>query len=378
MTDVRQDVSFMNLALRLAEKGRGRTSPNPMVGAIVVKQGRVVGRGYHAKAGYPHAEVMALHKAGPQARGATLYVTLEPCCHTRKRTPPCVPLLIHSQLRRIVVAMRDPNPRVRGRGITQLRRAGLEVTVGCMEKEAQQLNEAYRHWIQTNRPFVILKAAMTLDGKIATASGESKWITGEAARRHVHQTRGQVDAIMVGIGTVLKDDPQLSARSTVAALRTRNRPQPLRVIIDSRLRIPLTAKVCRWTIEQPTLVITTAQASKKKIRQLQDRGIDVLTVTTQNKQVSLPACLNQLGKMGVTSVLLEGGSALNATALRRQLVNKVMLYAAPRLLGGQDAKGLIGGKSPLRLVDAAGVNDVRFLPLGHDMLITAHFDNHDK
>ena len=362
----------MKQALRLAEKGRGRTSPNPMVGAVVVKQGRVVGRGYHPKAGQPHAEVMALHKAGPQARGATLYVTLEPCCHTRKRTPPCVPILIHSQLRRIVVAMRDPNPKVRGRGITQLRQSGLEVTVGCMEKEAQQLNEAYGHWIRTNRPLVILKAAMTWDGKIATANGESKWITGEEARRHVHQTRGQVDAIMVGIGTVLKDDPQLSARSVGESLRTRIMSQPLRVIVDSRLRIPLTAKVCRWTIEQPTMVITTAQASKKKIRRLQDRGVEVLTVLTQKKQVSLMACLNQLGKMGVTSVLLEGGSELTASALGQQLVNKVMLYAAPRLLGGQDAKGLIGGRSPHRLADATEVKNVRFLPLGHDMLMTAH------
>ena len=368
----------MNMALRLAEKGRGRTSPNPMVGAIVVKNGRVVGRGYHPKAGEPHAEVMALHKAGPQARGATLYLTLEPCCHTRKRTPPCVPILIHSQLRRVVVAMRDPNPKVRGRGITQLRQAGLEVTVGCMEQEAQQLNEAYSHWIHTNRPFVILKAAMTLDGKIATASGESKWITGEDARRHVHHTRGQVDAIMVGIGTVLKDDPQLSVRSTLASLRNGIMPQPLRVILDSRLRIPLTAKVCKWTIEQPTMVITTAQAPKKKVRELQDNGIDVWTVSTHKERVSLSSCLNKLGKMGVTSILLEGGSTLNASALRQKLVNKVMLYAAPRLLGGQDAKGLIGGTSPLRLADAIGVKDVGFTHLGQDMLITANLCKKDQ
>ena len=344
----------------------------------MVNNGRVVGRGYHPKAGDPHAEVIALHKAGPQARGATLYVTLEPCCHTRKRTPPCVPILIHSQLRRIVVAMRDPNPKVRGRGIQQLRRAGLEVTVGCMEQEAQQLNEAYSHWIRTNRPYVILKAAMTLDGKIATASGESKWITGEEARRHVHQTRGQVDAIMVGIGTILKDDPQLSARSSFASLRNGIMAQPLRVILDSRLRIPLTAKVLQWTIEQPTMVMTSAQAPKKKIQQLQARGVDVVMGSTRKKQVSLVSCLNRLGKMGVTSVLLEGGSELNASALRRQLVNKVMLYAAPRLLGGQDAKSLIGGKSPLRLADATQVKDVCFQYLGQDMLIRANLCHKEK
>ena len=338
----------------------------------MVNNGRVVGRGYHPKAGESHAEVVALHKAGPRARGGTMYVTLEPCCHTRKRTPPCVPILIHSRLRRIVVAMRDPNPKVRGRGITQLKRAGLEVTVGCMEKEAERLNEAYSQWIRTNRPFVILKAAMTLDGKIATASGESKWITGEEARRHVHQMRSQVDAIMVGIGTVLKDDPQLSARSTSSSLRREGMTQPLRVIVDSRLRIPLTAKVLQWTIEQPTMVMTTAQAPPKKMQRLQDMGIDVLVVSPHQKRVSLVSGLNKLGKMGVTSVLLEGGSELNASALRQKLVSKVMLYAAPRLLGGQEAKGLIGGPSPLRLADATGVHDVECQRLGQDLLITAN------
>ena len=287
---------FMKMALRLAEKGRGRTSPNPMVGAVIVNNNRVVGKGYHPKAGSPHAEILALHKAGPQARGATLYVTLEPCCHTRKRTPPCVPVLIHSHLRRIVVAMRDPNPQVRGRGIQQLKRAGVAVDIGCMEKEAQRLNEAYVHWIQTKRPFVTLKAAMTLDGKIATASGESQWITGEEARRHVHRARGQVDAIMVGVGTIMKDDPQLSARSTSASPRNRHVLQPLRVILDSRLRIPSTANVLKWTVEQPTVVVTTAQAPKSKIQQLRDCGVQVWILPTYKKRVSLASCLNRLGK----------------------------------------------------------------------------------
>ena len=371
MTDVRQDVLFMKMALRQAEKGRGRTSPNPMVGAVVVKNGRVVGQGYHLKAGGPHAEVLALRKAGPRARGATLYVTLEPCCHSRKRTPPCVPLLIHSHLRRIVIAMRDPNPQVGGRGTGQLKRAGLDVEVGCMEREAQRLNEAYVHWTQTDRPFVILKSAMTLDGKIATASGESQWITGEAAQRHVHRLRSQVDAIMVGIGTILKDNPRLSARTTPGPHRTRNVPQPLRIILDSRLRIPSTANVLKWILEQPTVVVTTSQGSKSRIQQLQDRGVHVWILPTYKKRVSLVSCLNRLGKVGITNVLLEGGSELNANALRLKLVNRVMLYMAPRLLGGQDAKGLIGGKSPRRLIDATAAKDVDFQRVDQDMLISA-------
>jgi len=202
----------MALAVRLAAKGRGRTSPNPMVGAVVVSGRRIVGQGYHRRPGGPHAEVLALRSAGGRAHGATLYVTLEPCHHTSKRTPPCVPAIMESGLRRVVVAIRDPNPLVSGRGISRLRRAGVRVTVGCLREEAERLNEIYCHWMRTGRPFVIMKAAMTLDGKVAAASGESRWITGEAARRHAHRLRSQVDAVMVGIGTVLRDDPQMTVR----------------------------------------------------------------------------------------------------------------------------------------------------------------------
>ena len=369
MIDVIQDVPNMNLALRLAAKGKGWTSPNPMVGAVIVNKGRVVGKGYHRKAGGPHAEIMALHQAGPRARGGTLYVTLEPCCHIHKRTPPCVPVLVHSHLHRIVIAMRDPNPSVRGKGIRQLRQAGLVVAVGCQEQEAEQLNESYVHWIKTGRPFVILKSAMTVDGKIATARGESKWITGEKARHHVHRIRSQVDAIMVGLGTVLKDNPLLSARIWKDPKRNAKIRQPLRVVVDSRLRIPLSRDILKWPIQQPTIIATTGQASKSKIMRLKNLGVTVLVCPRKGDQVSLAACLNRLGKMGVTSVLLEGGSELNATALHLRVVNKIMLYVAPQLLGGQDAISLVGGRSPLKLTTALPIKDMTILPLGGDYLL---------
>ena len=369
MIDAAQDVSFMKVALRLAAKGRGRTSPNPMVGAVIVKHGRIVGKGFHAQAGGPHAEILALHQAGPHARGATMYVTLEPCCHIRKRTPPCVPALIHSQLARIVVAMYDPNLQVRGKGVRQLKQAGIMVEVGCLDKQAEQLNEIYIRWIRTGRPFVILKAAMTVDGKIATARGDSKWITGEEARQHVHKIRSQVDAIMVGIGTVLKDDPRLTARVQRGLKRNSMVRQPIRVVMDSHLRIPLSGQILKWAIEHPTVVATTRLAPKSKIKQLKERGISIWILPRIKGHVSLGACLNRLGEMGVTSVLLEGGSHLNSTALHERMVNKVMLYISPRLLGGQDAKSLVGGSSPKTLTDAIPMKGIQIRQLGQDFLL---------
>ena len=360
----------MKLALRLAAKGRGGTSPNPMVGSVIVKNGQIVGKGYHRRAGTPHAEILALHEAGPQARGGTLYVSLEPCSHIHKRTPPCVPAIVRSALRRVVVAMADPNPKVNGEGIRQLLGAGLTVDVGCGEEAARRLNEAYIHWIQTRRPFVILKAAITLDGKIATATGESRWITGAQARRHVHRLRSEVDAVMVGIGTILTDDPQLSAREPFKESRSRNFPQPVRVVLDSRLRIPPSAQVLKWTAEQPTIIATTHQAPSIQIQAIREQGAIVLVVPQKQGVVSLRACLAQLGKMGLNSVLLEGGSELNAKAVQCGLVNRVMLYVASCLLGGQNAKGVLGSLSPNSLTGATSLYNLAWRKLGEDVLIT--------
>ncbi len=251
-----------------------------MVGAVIVKDGQIVGEAYHRQSGEPHAEILALHQAGPRARGGVLYVTLEPCCHTNKRTPPCVPLLIQSGLARVCVAMVDPNPQVNGRGLQQLKHANVPVSVGVLEQAARHLNKVYAYWITTGRPLVTLKGAMTLDGKIATATGESRWITGERARQDVHRLRNQMDAILVGVGTVIADDPELSARGTTMTNKRVGR-QPVRVVLDSRLRIPSNAKVLQWVGEQPTILCTTTQAPPQRIAHLRKRGIQVWVLPGQ-------------------------------------------------------------------------------------------------
>ncbi|WP_447603415.1 bifunctional diaminohydroxyphosphoribosylaminopyrimidine deaminase/5-amino-6-(5-phosphoribosylamino)uracil reductase RibD [Nitrospira sp. Nam80] len=366
----------MTLALRLAAKGRGRTSPNPMVGAVVVTAaGLIVGQGYHRRAGGPHAEFFALRQAGKRAAGATLYVTLEPCGHTNKRTPPCVPLIQASGVRRVVVAQVDPNPLVSGRGIRKLRAAGLRIDIGCCALQARRLNAFYSHWMETGRPFVTLKAGMTLDGKIATASGESRWITGEAARRDAHRLRASVDAVLVGIGTVLRDDPTLTARISDRPLRLASR-QPIRIVVDSRLRIPLKARVLSRVHEAHTLIAATKMAPARKIQLLRRRGVDVLVIRDKNGQVSLADLCRQLGRLRITSLLVEGGGTLNASLIRSNLVDRVVLYVAPLLLGGHDAKGVIGGASPKHLGESLLLEDVSIRRAGRDMVVEA--DLHHK
>ena len=362
----------MKQALALGARGRGATDPNPMVGAVVVAGGHVVGRGYHAQAGGPHAEIVALRRARSRARRATLYTTLEPCCHTLKRTPPCVPAILASGVRRVVVAMRDPNPLVAGRGIHQLRRAGIAVDVGCLQRDAAKLNEAYSHWVRTGRPFVILKAAMTLDGKIATATGASRWITGAAARAHVHQLRSRAGAIAVGVNTVLRDDPRLTARIPAATRRAPVPRAPIRIIFDSRLRIPLSARVLRGVTRVPTVVATTKLAHHGKRARLRTMGVEILTLAQKGARVSIRRCLRELGKRGVTSLLVEGGGELNAGFLREGLVNQVYLYVAPTLMGGRNATGLLSGFSPRSLAGTVAVSDVRLQCLGEDVLVTGN------
>ena len=353
----------MTRALQLAARGLGRTSPNPTVGAVVVTGERIVGQGFHPKAGAPHAEVLALKQAGTRAKGGTLYVTLEPCSHTNKRTPPCVPAIVAAGLHRVVAAMPDPNPQVNGDGLRKLRRAGLKVAVGCLESQAARLNEGYLHRMKTGRPFVTLKAAITLDGKIATARGESKWITGPLARRHAHRLRSRMDAILVGVGTVLADNPRLTARI--------GRPsrQPLRVILDSRLRIPRTARILSRQMKSGTVIMTTSRASKIRLARLRKAGVAVHVLPTQGRHVSLRACLAGLGKMGVNNLLIEGGGEVIASALQAGVVNRLHLYVAPKLLGGQNARSVIAGVSPRRLTHALAVQNLRVKKLGPDFLL---------
>ncbi|MBX3324269.1 MAG: bifunctional diaminohydroxyphosphoribosylaminopyrimidine deaminase/5-amino-6-(5-phosphoribosylamino)uracil reductase RibD [Nitrospira sp.] len=358
----------MTLALRLAAKGQGTTSPNPMVGAVVVKQGRIVGQGFHLRPGTPHAEILALQRAGAQARGAVLYVTLEPCCHLKKRTPPCVPEILRAGVSRVVIAMPDPNPAVKGKGVAALRRAGLFVTVGMARTEAENLNRAYGHWMKTGRPYVTLKAGITLDGQLATASGESRWITGELSRREVHQLRGRMDAVLVGMGTVLIDNPALTARLGVGLEKLAPR-QPLRIVLDSRLRTPLKARVLAHQDKAKTMIATTAAAPAARRSVMQTKGIEVLTLPAVHGRVSLPALLKELGRRGVTSLLVEGGGEVNAAMLKGKLVDHVCLYMAPLLLGGQNAKGLIGGESPARLASAIALRHVVTRLVGHDLVV---------
>jgi len=353
----------MKRALLLAQKGKGRTSPNPLVGAVLVKRGKVVGEGYHAKAGEAHAEIVALRKAGKEARGSTLYVNLEPCTHYGK-TPPCAPAVIQAGVRRVVVGMVDPNPVVKGKGISTLRKAGIDVHSGTLEKECKTLNEAFCKYILMKVPFVILKAAATLDGRIATRDGESKWISSEASRRLVHQLRNEVDAVVVGVGTVLRDDPLLTAR-------IRGGRDPVRIILDSRLRIPEDARVI-GTSSSRTLIATTPLAPKDKIERLDKAGAQVLLIESKNGRVDLRAFLSKMGEMGMMSVLVEGGGRVNGAFLDEGLVDKFLLFLSPRLMGDPQSPGIFQGKGFEHLKDSISVKDVKVKRIGEDILVEGY------
>jgi diaminohydroxyphosphoribosylaminopyrimidine deaminase/5-amino-6-(5-phosphoribosylamino)uracil reductase len=367
----KHDEFFMRRALSLAKKGAGKTSPNPMVGAVIVRYGNggtppaIVGEGYHHGAGLPHAEVIALAYAGSKAKGAILYTNLEPCCHTEKRTPPCTNLVLKSGIARVVIAMKDPNPMVNGRGIKILRKAGITVTTDVLQNEAKQLNEVFVTYITTRRPFVILKAAMTLDGKIATKSGESRWITGEVARQEVHKVRSEVDAVLVGIGTVLADNPNL----VVGKKGTKN---PLRVVIDPYLKIQISANLIVSAQTAQTLVITTTAASAKKQKQLEQLGVKIEMFPLQKGGIPFKDILKRLGEMGITSLLIEGGGNVNGRALREGVVDKVIFYIAPKFLCGDDAKAVVAGKAISSLADAAFLHDVTIRKVGDDLCVCGY------
>lgn len=358
-----QDERFMAQALALAWRGAGQTSPNPPVGAVVVRQGRIVGTGYHRRAGELHAEVVALRQAGGRARGATLYVTLEPCCHLNKRTPPCVPFIIAGGVARVVSATRDPNPRVRGRGFAALRRAKLRVHVGVGAAEAERLIEPYRRLVTTGRPFVTLKVAATLDGKIATAQGESRWITDRRARKMVHLMRAHSDAILVGIGTILADDPSLTVRTGPPRGRA-----PLRVVLDPSLRIPTTARVLSDG-QAPTLVVTTSAGTPTKRATLVRKGTHVVVLPARHGRISWRGLLKALGRRGIAALLIEGGAEVNASALREGVVDRLFFFLAPKILGGRDAISAVGGESPKSLREALPLKVTSVTQVGSDILV---------
>jgi diaminohydroxyphosphoribosylaminopyrimidine deaminase/5-amino-6-(5-phosphoribosylamino)uracil reductase len=367
ITKTMQNKKFMQRALTLATRGKGRTSPNPMVGAVLTKGNRIIAEGYHRKAGTPHAEIITLKKAGANAQGATLFVTLEPCCHTEKKTPPCTKSIINAGVKKVVIAIVDPNPEVSGRGIRELKSAGIKTEVGLMGGDAQKLNEAFTKFITKRMPFVILKIAQSLDGKIATPRGESKWITGKKAREYVHKLRNEIDALLVGIGTVQKDNPSLTCR-------IHGGRNPYRIIVDSSLQIPLNAKVLRFN-DGKTIIATTKNANKGKIRSIVSKSNKVLVTRERAGKVDLKQLMQKLGRLDITSVMIEGGSSINASALSSGIVDKVMFFTSPMIIGGMDAVSSIGGKSLPSLKKAVKIKNMQVNKIGGDILVEGYINS---
>ncbi|MBI3874749.1 MAG: bifunctional diaminohydroxyphosphoribosylaminopyrimidine deaminase/5-amino-6-(5-phosphoribosylamino)uracil reductase RibD [Verrucomicrobia bacterium] len=357
----------MRLALSLARRATDETSPNPLVGAVLVKAGHIIGRGWHHRAGLPHAEIEAIRDAerrGNSTRGATLYVTLEPCC-THGRTQPCTEVIIAARIRRVVAAATDPNPAHRGRGFALLEKAGMKVTVGVLAEDAARLNEAFNHWIVHRTPFVTVKAAMTLDGKIATATGESKWITGEQSREHAMKLRRAADAILAGINTVLADDPALTVRSSKSGALPRRR-----VVLDSLARTPLTAKVVRDEFAAFTTIVVGKRAPARRVAVL-EKHVLILRAPARGGRIDLRWLLRRLGRENVTSLLVEGGGEVNASFLFGGHAQRVAFFYAPKVLGGRDARKAVAGDGARSLADVLQLREVEWRRLGADLLLTA-------
>ncbi|MEQ2597177.1 bifunctional diaminohydroxyphosphoribosylaminopyrimidine deaminase/5-amino-6-(5-phosphoribosylamino)uracil reductase RibD [[Clostridium] symbiosum] len=360
------DEKYMRMALSLARKGCGLAAPNPMVGAVIVKEGRVIGRGYHQKYGGPHAEQNAFSSCTEPPQGAVMYVTLEPCCHSGKQ-PPCVKAILQAGISRVVVGSADPNPLVGGKGIRILREHGVSVTEDILREECVKLNEVFFHYIRTEHPFVVMKYAMTMDGKIAAVTGESKWITGEAARHHVQKLRHRYTAIMAGVGTVISDDPLLTCRGV------RGGKNPVRIICDTRLRTPPAARVVATAGQAPTVIATCCDDPERHMV-YQEAGCSILTVREKNGHVDLRALMRKLGKQGIDSILLEGGGTLNWAALESGIVQKTEAYIAPKLLGGETSKTPVEGAGFLSPGDGIVLKNSRIIRLGEDFLIESEVD----
>ena len=356
------DEQMMARAISLARNGLGRTSPNPLVGAVIVRDGRIVAEGWHRKAGTPHAEIHALNMAGELARGATVYVSLEPCAHYG-RTGPCARALVEAGVSRVVVAMTDPNPKVAGKGIAILQEAGIQVTTGVLEQEARQLNEVFLKWMTTGLPFVALKTAMTLDGKIATAAGQSQWITNEASRYETHRLRDIYDGILVGINTALADNPALTTR-----LKEYQGRNPVRIVVDSRARLPLTAKLVTDGAAR-TIVAVTEQAPAERVEALRSAGVEIIVAGSSN-HVDMQSLMEQLGAMKISSVLVEGGGSVNFSLLQAGLVDRVYAFIAPKLVGGRDALTPVEGEGFQELDRAVELENIQLRQLGSDVLLT--------
>ena len=348
----------MDLTIKLAEKGRGLTSPNPMVGCIIVKRGRIVGKGFHKKAGTEHAEVLALNDAGKKAVNSTMYVNLEPCSHWG-RTPPCTERIVESGVREVIIGMKDPNPLVDG--FRELKFRGLKTKIRILEDEAKRLNEAYIKYMKAKRPFVILKVAMSVDGRIATTSGDSKYITSKEARAYVHQLRTEVDAVMVGVNTVLKDNPELTPRLVKGK-------DPIKIVVDSTLKIPKNSNLMK---EPSKLIIAaTNRAPKAEIKKLEQKGVKVIVTKSNKGMVDLNELMKQLGKLEIITVMIEGGTQVNSSAIKEGIVDKVLIFAAPKIIG--NGKGAIGNLGIKRISNAIDIKNPVMRRIDRDLLIEGY------
>ncbi len=356
---------FMRMALNLAKKGQGYTSPNPMVGAVIVKNGVVVGRGYHRAAGRAHAEVEAIEDAGIKARGASLYVNLEPCNHTG-RTPPCTRKILQAGIRQVIMAMADPHTKAGG-GAAMLRKHGLDVLAGVCEKQAARLNEAFVTFVSTGCPFVILKCAATLDGRIATRTGDSRWVTGEKARRFVHRLRHAVDAIMVGKGTIQADNPRLTTR-----MGYKKGVDPDRIVLDTHLSISPDAGILTLDSAADTLLIAGKNAARAKRKQLQKEGVRIIDQPLKKGRIDLRSLIVRLGSEGITSLLIEGGSTVFASALNSGIVDKVLFFYAPKILGGDDGMPICRGSGPALMKDSIQLKHIRVQRFAEDVMIEGY------
>ncbi|MBM6747818.1 bifunctional diaminohydroxyphosphoribosylaminopyrimidine deaminase/5-amino-6-(5-phosphoribosylamino)uracil reductase RibD [Megamonas rupellensis] len=360
------DEKYMRLAMQLAGNAIGRTSPNPLVGAVIVKDNRVVGCGWHRKAGTPHAEVHALNQAGELAQGADVYVTLEPCAHYGK-TPPCAKALVEAKVKNVYGGLLDVNPKVAGKGFKILEDAGIHVEYGFLQDELRKQNEVFFKWIEHKKPFVVLKAAMTLDGKIATATGQSKWITNETSRAYGYKLRDIYDGIMVGINTVIEDNPMLTARVDGGK-------NPIRIVVDSSLRIDINANVVQDKSAK-TIIATTDKADKDKILKLQAQDVDVIVVDKdKNDKVDIEKLLDILGQQNICSILVEGGATLSGSFVAKKLVDKVYFFIAPKIIGGKEAKTPVAGTGILNLQEALALKDIQIEKLEEDILIIGRVD----
>lgn len=353
----------MERALELAKKGSGKVNPNPLVGAVIVKDNEIIGEGYHECYGEAHAERNAVKNAIKPVEGSTIYVTLEPCAHYGK-TPPCVDLIIEKNFKKVVIGMLDPNELVAGKSIEKLKKHGIEVIVGIKEEECKRMNEIFIKYITSKTPFIVLKSGMSLDGKIATYSGESKWITSKESREDSQNLRNRLHSIMVGVNTVIEDDPELTCRINTEKKLTR-------IIVDSNLRIPLDSKVVK-NQDKLTVIATTLSADENKKQALRDLGLKVIEVPEKNGRVDLKEFVKKLGKEGIDSILIEGGGTLNFSALEENIVDKVIFYIAPKILGGEHSKNSISGRGFSRLDDAVKLKDINYRTIGEDLVVEGY------